>query len=180
MKMKIYLVVTGYDEIKCFDSYEEAKKCVEIYNRIHNANLEVEEAELQQQYSNPSEYYVKALAKLPYIGIAYGDENVEKLDRMSHYIEIKSDIEEFYSDKYEVDTTKTYIYSSYISIYFYFKLPFVKDESKEELDARAKQLFLEKLDEFKSKKEFEEVVEISHIYVKMKEKIDNVSKTIDK
>ena len=180
--MKVYVVYSYDASTKCFDSYEEAEKYSKFLSLTHNAaSIDVHEVELQQQCVYPNEFFVRGLARIPYIGIAKGEENVGEHEKMSHHIEIKSEIDEVLEDikRYE-DTTSTILYSSYISIYFYFKLPFIENEDRADLYKRAEQAFFERLDKFKSKKEYEEVIKISQIYSEMSDKISSIAKTIDK
>lgn len=180
MKMKVYLVDTYNSTTKCFESYEEAKRCADIVNLTRKGcYVDVEEVELQQRFSNPDQFFVRGLARIPYIGIARGEENVGEHEKMSHHIEIKHEIDEEDIDRYE-DTTSTILYSSYISIYFYFKLPFVENEDRANLYKRAEQAFFERLDKFKTKKDYNEVIKISYIYSEMSDKINSIAKTIDK
>lgn len=183
--MKVYLVNDGLRNLGCFDSREEAQKLADIHNVAQKhcrlfggTQCEVEEFEVKDKTEPPSMYFVRATANIPFLSIVDGDD-VDPSDRMNTSIDVKPDIDEDLEDpnRYNLDTISTIIYSSRISIYFYFRMKYVENETTIDLYKRAQQLFEVRLAKFKEKKEYEEIIKISHMYKDMKARIDEVQKS---
>ena len=178
--MKVFIVTdsTGNPLNQCFHTYDEAKKLVEFYNTIHASSYDIEELELVEKHLPPKEYYVNISGRIPYPSILYGDDAVEDCFKTKYSISFNTYVDGDKS-KYDKDSVSASAHTSFISFYFFFKLPYIENESYDDLRNRAEQGFFYRLNKFKERKEYSSIIEIAKIYQKMKEKMDEVQETLD-
>ena len=179
--MKVYMVRDAMYNFGCYNSYEEAKKLADIHNLSNRYNLcFVEEFEVKNKFDKPEMYFVKVAVDIPFtIPFTLDELNDQMMYEIFIYpsLDVKTDLEDM--KLYEKDTFKTILHTSRASVYFKFKIHYLENESSDDLYDRAKRDFLARFENYKKRKEFKGILELSQMYSDLKKKVSMVEATID-